>query len=134
MIRVKIVPNDTSTVAKVVLIDQKERVLFLKRSNYVLKFSGEWDLPGGHIKANESLNAGLEREVKEETNLDISDATFFHKIDNLNFFYAMYDSQEIKLSHEHVDYIFFEKDQLNLNEKFQKVAHLALQKKGAIDD
>ena len=67
MIRVKIVPNDIKTVAKVVLIDDSNRVLFLKRSNYMEKYAGEWDLPGGHLKSNESLSAGLKREVEEET-------------------------------------------------------------------
>ena len=46
MIRVKIVPNDIKTVAKVVLIDDSDRVLFLKRSDYMEKYAGEWDLPG----------------------------------------------------------------------------------------
>ena len=55
MIRIKIVPNDISTVAKVVLIDQKNRTLFLKRSDYMKKFARDWDLPGGHLKANESI-------------------------------------------------------------------------------
>tara|TARA_A100001015_G_scaffold236752_1_gene269107 strand:+ start:134 stop:529 length:396 start_codon:yes stop_codon:yes gene_type:complete len=130
MIRVKIVPNDISTVAKVVLIDQSKRVLFLKRSDYVVKYAGEWDLPGGHLKQNENLILGLKREVKEETSLDISDPVFFLKIDNLNFFYAMYDSQEIKISHEHVDYKFFEQNELNTKEKFQKVAAAALKEVG----
>ena len=130
MIRVKIVPNDISTVAKVVLIDQSKRVLFLKRSDYVVKYAGEWDLPGGHLKQNENLILGLKREVKEETSLDISDPVFFLKMDNLNFFYAMYNSQEIKISHEHVDYKFFEQNELNTEEKFQKVAAAALKEVG----
>ena len=128
MIRVKIVPNDISTVAKVVLIDQSNRILFLKRSDYVSKFSGEWDLPGGHLKQNENLISGLKREVEEETCLRVDDPVFFYKIDNLNFFYSMYDSQEIKLSNEHVEYKFFEKKDLNVSEKFQKVALIALER------
>jgi 8-oxo-dGTP pyrophosphatase MutT (NUDIX family) len=127
MIGIKIVENDVSTVAKVVLIDQKKRVLFLKRSKYVQKFAGDWDLPGGHLKASESLPDGLAREVKEETTLDVRDPVFLLKIDNIHFFYAMYDSQPIKLSHEHVDFKFFEKDALDIREKFQRVAHKALE-------
>jgi 8-oxo-dGTP pyrophosphatase MutT (NUDIX family) len=71
MIRVKIVPNDSRNVAKVIIIDGDRRVLFLKRSDYVDKFAGEWDLPGGHIQVGEDLMVGLKREVKEETTLDI---------------------------------------------------------------
>lgn len=128
MIRINIVPNDTKTVAKVVLIDQKNRTLFLKRSNYMEKFAGDWDLPGGHLKPNESLNAGLTRETKEETQLDVRDPVFLLKIDNLHFFYAMYDSQEVKLSHEHTEYKFFEREELDSSHKFQNVAIKALER------
>lgn len=128
MIGIKIVPDDTESVAKVVLVDQKNRVLFLKRSNYTKKFAGDWDLPGGHLKPNESLEAGLSREVKEETQLDVREPVFLLKIDNLHFFYAMYDSQDVKLSYEHTCYRFFSKDQLNSSKKFQKVALKALER------
>ncbi len=128
MIRIKIVPNDISTVAKVVLIDSKNRVLFLKRSSYVEKYAGEWDLPGGHLKENESLEKGLARETKEETHLDVENPIFLLKIDNLNFFYAKYNSQKLKLSHEHTDYKFFDKSDLDPKEKFQNIALKALER------
>ena len=129
MINIKIVPNDVSTVAKVVLFDEKDRMLFLKRSKYVEKHSGEWDLPGGHLKANENLESGLKREVKEESGIDIDDITFVKKIGNLHFFYAKYNSQPVKLSYEHVDYKFFTKNELDKSEKFQNVALEALELK-----
>ena len=128
MIRIKIVPNDTKQVAKVVLLDQENRALFLKRSDYVTKYSGDWDLPGGHLKEDENIISGLLREVKEETSLEIREPSFLLKIDNLYFFYAKYDSQEIKLSHEHTDYRFFDKDELDSSEKFQRVAIEAIRR------
>ena len=127
MIGIKIVPDDVDSVAKVVIVDQKSRVLFLKRSDYTKKYAGDWDLPGGHLKPNESLEAGLSREVKEETQLDVRDPVFLLKMNNLHFFYAMYDSQDVKLSHEHTSYQFFNKEQLNSSKKFQKVALKALE-------
>lgn len=126
MVKIKIVKNDTKTVAKVILIDQSDRVLFLKRAENLEKFAGEWDLPGGHLKEGESLPMGLSREVLEETGLELRGPVFLSNIDNLHFFYAMYDSQPIKISHEHTDYRFFEKKDLNANEKFQKKALEAL--------
>lgn len=122
MIKIKITNNDTQTVAKAVIIDEKNRILFLKRSDYLKKFAGEWDLPGGHLKEGESLIQGLEREVFEETALQVRDPEMFKELENLNFFYVKYDSQEVKLSHEHTDYKFFEREELNPSEKFQKVA------------
>ena len=121
-IRIKIVPNDISTVAKVVIVDSKKRVLFLKRSNYMEKFAGEWDLPGGHLKQNESLAAGLEREVQEETGLSVKSSRLVDIDNNLHFFVAKYDSQPIKISHEHTEYRFFEQQELDPSQKFQKIA------------
>jgi len=130
-IRIKIVPNDINTVAKVVIVDDKKRVLFLKRSNYMKKFAGEWDLPGGHLKQNESLSAGLDREVEEETGLSVENPKLVDIDNNLHFFVANYDSQPVKISHEHTEYRFFNKEDLDPTEKFQKIAIKALE---MIDD
>ena len=126
MIKVKIVKNDISIVAKAIIIDNKDRVLFLKRSDYLKKFAGEWDLPGGHLKEGETLLKGLEREVLEESGIAIEDPIYLKEMDNLNFFYCNYNSQEVKLSHEHTEFRFLEKSELNPEEKFQKVALEAL--------
>ena len=126
MIKVKIVKNDISIVAKAIIIDNKDRVLFLKRSDYLKKFAGEWDLPGGHLKEGETLLKGLEREVLEESGIAIEDPIYLKEMDNLNFFYCNYNSQEVKLSHEHTEFRFLEKSELNPEEKVQKVALEAL--------
>lgn len=118
-------PNDTKTVAKVILLDG-DKVLLLKRSGYVKKFANDWDLPGGHLKQNENLIKGLKREVFEETGIKIKDPVFFKNIENIHFFIANYNFQEIKLSDEHTEYKFFGKSDLNLKEKFQKVAYEAM--------
>ena len=131
MIKLKIMPKDVSIVAKVVIIDNKNRVLMLKRSEYTKKFAGEWDLPGGHLKQNEALEAGLNREVKEETSLDVSMPVFVLQMENIHFFMAAYDSQPVKLSNEHTDYRFFEKEDLDPSQKFQKVALEAIEKQNA---
>ena len=93
------------------------------------KYAGEWDLPGGHLKQNESLSGGLKREVKEETELDIENEKLVEIQSNLHFFYAKYDSSPIKISHEHTEFKFFEKQDLDPNEKFQKIALKALEMK-----
>ena len=129
MIKLNIVPNDSKRVAKVVIIDDSNRVLMLKRSDYVNKFAGEWDLPGGHIKVGEDFNSGMHREVKEETDLDIQNAKFIEKIDNLDFYYCFYNDRPIKLSNEHTGFRFFSEKDLNPNKKFEKVALKALEMK-----
>ncbi len=44
-IKIKIMPNDSDTIAKVVIIDAEYRVLMLKRSKYLKKYPDKWDLP-----------------------------------------------------------------------------------------
>jgi len=129
MIKVNVVPNDSKKVAKVVIIDDSGSVLMLKRSNYMDKFAGEWDLPGGHIKIGEDFEIGMRREVKEETNLDISGFKFVDKIDNLNFYYSDYNNAPIKISHEHTGFRFFRKEDLDPNKKFDKIALRAMEMK-----
>ena len=122
----KIVKNDTNEVAKIVLVDNDNRVLMLKRGK-TSKHAGEWDLPGGHIRENESLNAGLEREVLEETQLSVKKHLFYKKMENISFFYGKYDNQPVKLSHEHIDYTFFSQEELDPSDKFQNISLKVLQ-------
>lgn len=127
MININIVNNDSRQVAKVVIIDDHNRVLMLKRSNYMDKYAGEWDLPGGHIRVGEDFLVGMKREVKEETNLDVENLKFIEKIDNLDFYYCKYNNRPIKMSHEHVGFRFFDKKKLDSSKKFEKVAIKALE-------
>lgn len=121
MISIEIVPKDSEEVAKVVIIDSKNRVLFLKKRNKKSN-SFKWDLPGGHIRVNENILKGLKREVLEETNLELSEYTFFKKYKNINFFWSSYNSLPISLSSEHIDYSFVSKNDLNKRDKFQNTA------------
>ncbi len=114
--------EDSSEVAKIVLVDSQGRVLFLKRSNYLEKFAGEWDLPGGHLKVGEDLMAGLQREVEEETSLNILRARLHTKIDNVSFFEGIYEKGSIVLSNEHDDYRFIDPFEFENPDKFQKIA------------
>jgi 8-oxo-dGTP diphosphatase len=44
-------------------------ILLLKRN--VEPFKGFWHVVGGHVEENETLKEALQREFKEETNLDV---------------------------------------------------------------
>ena len=128
MIRIKIImenktkEKDVDSVAKIVIVDVKNRVLMLTRSSYHKKYAGELDLPGGHLKESESVLKGLKREVREETGLNIKNPTFYKTIKNKHYYYVKYDSQPIKLSKEHTDYKFYSKKSLNPDNKFEKIA------------
>jgi 8-oxo-dGTP diphosphatase len=55
------------SVAGVVYNSQLDRVLLVRR-----KDNGQWQIPGGLLEPDEELEAGLVREVREESGLTIS--------------------------------------------------------------
>jgi len=59
----------------VIITDDKNRVLVLKRNLGVKDSPGLWDLPGGRIEENENLINAIVRETKEETNFNIRKAS-----------------------------------------------------------
>ena len=56
---------------KMLIRDDKGRVLFLKRSPQSNWNPGKWDLPGGKVHQGEKFDNALMREVIEETGLQI---------------------------------------------------------------
>jgi len=55
--------------------------IFLMKSD---KWKGMYCIPGGHVEAGESLKEAVIREIKEETNLEVSEV-FFHSIQDCIF-------------------------------------------------
>lgn len=56
---------------KAVLRDGENRCLVLRRSASNRFNVGRWELPGGKVNAGETLGEALQREVREETGLEI---------------------------------------------------------------
>jgi 8-oxo-dGTP diphosphatase len=52
------------------IIERDGKILMIKRKNE--PFKGAWALPGGFIEYNESAEDAVRREVKEETNMELS--------------------------------------------------------------
>lgn len=81
-------------------------------------YLNKWHLPGGHVQQGETFEAGLVREVAEETGLQLQ---YFHRIRNLHSNVALYIGRlnrgNITLSSEHDKYIWIPLDkaiQLNV--------------------
>ena len=51
------------------VVIHRQRVLLIRRGAEPLK--GQWSLPGGMLELGEELEAGVRRELKEETGLDV---------------------------------------------------------------
>jgi len=115
-------PKDSKIVTKVVLHDKDGKVLFLKRSKYIKKFGGEWDLPGGHTHEGESLTDGLKREVFEETGLKIKNIKKIKKVGNKHYYSAKLPKGKIKLSDEHTGFELRDAIKVKNPNKFEKIA------------
>lgn len=59
-------PKHSVSVAGIVVRDD-DRVLVIKRDD-----NGQWEAPGGVLELNESFEAGVRREVLEETGLEVT--------------------------------------------------------------
>jgi 8-oxo-dGTP diphosphatase len=53
------------------VIEERGKILVLRRASSMIYKPGAWDLPGGHLNANETFEEGLAREIAEETGLTI---------------------------------------------------------------
>lgn len=62
----------THIVQKAVIINEKGQILIVRRSGTDTRRPLQWDLPGGQLEEDEELMAGVEREIFEETALEVS--------------------------------------------------------------
>lgn len=56
---------------KAIIVNTENQILLLQRPANDISRPGGWDFPGGTLQEMEDPVAGLRREVKEETGLDI---------------------------------------------------------------
>lgn len=125
--------EDLKRVSKAVMFDDEGRVLILKRNTrFVNKQSPwEWDLPGGHIKKGESDVKGLQREIREETDLFISRAPDWFMLDGYTRFFVIKSwSGDISLSNEHTEYKWINPNDIsnyNIGEVYEKAIQQAVE-------
>lgn len=99
-----------------------ENKLFLMKSH---KWSDMWVVPGGHIELDETIDHALKREIKEETNLDITNPKLivllesindkeFHTKKHMIFFNYRADatSDQVSLNNEGQEYGWFDKNEV----------------------
>ena len=94
--------------AVAVIVDNDNKILLLKRGNKASWMPSKWALVGGEIEKGETPQKAIEREIKEETNLDINKFTKTFTIqrnpDSIETIFACRykgDPTDIKLNEEH---------------------------------
>ena len=55
------------------IVKFKDKILLLKRNSKMEMHPNKWSFPGGKVISGETLFQALQREIKEETNLEIED-------------------------------------------------------------
>ena len=119
--------KDSKNVSKAVIIKEDGALLLLRSVGQ--RFSGKWDLPGGHIHVGEDAKDGLIREVMEETGLKLEEPIAkLYDEGNITFYKAHMPDKEVSLSHEHSEHKFVTKDNIpdNISGKFKRAIKKAL--------
>ena len=101
------------------LIEKDGRYLIAKRSTGDANVLGKWEFPGGKVEANENELDAIEREIREEFELEVKAIRFItnnvcqypDKIVDLRLYECKYVSGEFKL-HDHYEYKYVSKDEI----------------------
>ena len=114
----KTVPGNIGSFVGII---SENKILLLKK-NYSNKF---WTLPGGKLELGESILAGAQRELKEETGLSLDNLNWLQKNvcyitkeQTIAFCYVVYldkcDTNIVLSPNEHSDFNWFTRDELPL--------------------
>lgn len=101
------------------LIQKENKYLIARRSTGDLNTLGKWEFPGGKVECNEDELSAIEREIKEEFELEIEAIRFIHnnifkypnKIIDLRLYECKYINGNFNL-HAHSEYKYIEKEEL----------------------
>jgi 8-oxo-dGTP pyrophosphatase MutT (NUDIX family) len=74
-----------SSVVTVILLNEEEKILILKRSNKVKTYKGMWGGVAGYIEEHEEPYETALKEIREEVGLETSDIELLKKIDPISF-------------------------------------------------
>jgi len=80
------------------VVIHRNHALLIRRGSEPLK--GEWSIPGGMVELGEDLTAGVRRELKEETGLDVEPLECIMVFDRI-----LREGKRVKYHYVIVDYL-----------------------------
>ena len=100
------------------LIKKDDKILIAKRATGTSAY-GKWEFPGGKVEPNETEEHAIEREIKEEFDMDIKAIKFItnniceypERTIDLRLYECKYLSGEFKLI-DHLNYAWIDKAEL----------------------
>lgn len=123
-------------VVTVLLINDEEKILILKRSSKVRTYKGLWGGVAGYIEENEKPYETALKEIKEEVGLENEDVKFLKKFDPISFtdiyegkrydwkifsfLFKIKEKRKIKIDWEHSKYLWIAPSEIK---KFDTVPH-----------
>lgn len=114
------------TCVAVILLNSENKLLLVKRNIEPKK--GYWDIPGGFVEANESLEQATQRELSEELKIQAHELEYFssdpdfYDYQNISypilntFFVGKLPEKAIQIDDEISEYGFFDIDNIPLEE------------------
>lgn len=98
---------------KAIIIGKDGKILTIRRTETAPSRPLNWDLPGGDLDFGEDPRDGIQREIKEETGLEIRDLSLMDVLSELYgggefwvtiCYKAMAETQDVVLSYEHDEF------------------------------
>lgn len=101
------------------LIEKEGKYLIARRSTGSSDVLGKWEFPGGKVEKEETEEHAIEREIKEEFEMDIKAIRFLAnnvceyptKTIDLRLYECKHISGEFNL-HDHSEYLFVDKEDI----------------------
>src|SRR5687767_1853120 len=116
------IPNFPVPVVRLVLVNERNRVLLLRRADG-MQGEGGWCLPGGKIDYGQTVAEAIGRELEEETNLQITSLRFLLYQDSLpleaggmhclNLYFQCEWSGSLVLNSESKEHAWIGKDEMD---------------------
>jgi len=122
-------PDRIATPVNMIILNDNNQVLLLRREEKEDQFVGTWSIPGGGPKPGEDFEKALEREILEEVGCKILEKDYFKsfyfivnpKLHVRSIYFYGKIMGAIQISDEHSEFKWFNKDELkNLNIAFNQ--------------